>query len=123
MTDPARTPTHRCKRCGALWISRPDSWSLFSRHCGPCCDNAAMGDQIEPLPFTSANGRSLHPSVAGLMPFFEFAHLPARLAAASWGFAELAWAVANGPQNAETTVALRKLLEAKDCAVRAVLMK
>ena len=45
-----RLPTHHCKVCGALWIRFTDSWSLFSRRCGPCCDNAAMGDQIERLP-------------------------------------------------------------------------
>lgn len=45
-----RKPTHRCKLCGALWIDWGDSWSLFSLYCGPCCDNAAMGDQIEALP-------------------------------------------------------------------------
>lgn len=45
-----RKPTHRCKVCGALWIDWGDSWSLFSRHCGQCCDNVAMGDQIEALP-------------------------------------------------------------------------
>lgn len=44
-----RVPTHRCRICSALWISYPDSWSLWSQSCGKCCDNAAMGDQIEPL--------------------------------------------------------------------------
>lgn len=45
-----RRPTHRCKVCSALWIRFPDYWSLFSRQCGQCCDNVAMGDQIEALP-------------------------------------------------------------------------
>lgn len=51
-----RIPTHRCKVCKAFWILWPDtaedegSWSLFSRECGACCDNAPMGEQIEPLP-------------------------------------------------------------------------
>lgn len=44
-----RFPTHRCKVCGAYWIEYPDSWSLFSITCGKCCDNVAMGDQIEAL--------------------------------------------------------------------------
>lgn len=51
-----RRPTHRCKLCGALWIDWGDSWSLFSRHCGQCCDNVAMGDQIEPLPNAEPRG-------------------------------------------------------------------
>lgn len=42
--------THRCKVCDALWHQWPDSrWSLVSRDCGPCCDNAPMGEQIEAL--------------------------------------------------------------------------
>jgi hypothetical protein len=62
-----------------------------------------------------------HPSVAGVLKFFEYAHLPDHLQAVSRPFCELATTIADGPQNAETTVALRKLLEAKDCAVRATL--
>jgi len=47
--SPDRVPTHRCKKCSALWIKYPDSWSLYSERCGQCCDNAVMGDQIEPI--------------------------------------------------------------------------
>jgi hypothetical protein len=124
MTELTRKPTHRCTRCSALWTLWPDDkgWSLFSRHCGPCCDNVEMGAQIEALPVTGT-ATPLHPSLSGLLQFFEFSHLPAHLAAVSWPFAELAWRVANGPQNPETTTAIRKLLEAKDCAVRAVVGK
>ncbi len=54
--------------------------------------------------------------------FFEFAHLPERLRAVSQPFGELAaHIITNLPRNPERTVALRKLLEAKDCAVRSVL--
>jgi hypothetical protein len=71
--------THRCKVCRALWrlngpdLSQPKGsplrrdgswtcvtpqpWKTFPGHlggqpspCGPCCDNVAMGDQIEALP-------------------------------------------------------------------------
>lgn len=45
--------THRCKVCGAWWCALPDgNWSLFCKtpnRPGPCCDNAPMGDQIQPL--------------------------------------------------------------------------
>jgi hypothetical protein len=59
-----------------------------------------------------------------IMQFFEYAHLPAPLQQTSERFAKLAdWAVHNLPRNAERTVALRKLLEAKDAAVRAQLAK
>jgi hypothetical protein len=56
--------------------------------------------------------------------FFEFAHLPAELAEVSRPFGELAQQIiATLPRNAERTVALRKLLEAKDAAVRAKLSR
>jgi hypothetical protein len=60
-----------------------------------------------------------HPSVSALLVFFSYEHLPPKLQDISQPFCELADHIANGPQNAETTTALRKLLEAKDCAVRA----
>jgi len=59
-----------------------------------------------------------------LMQFFKYEHLPDHLAVVSCKFYELAQSVAALlPRNPERTVALRKLLEAKDCAVRAVLFK
>jgi hypothetical protein len=58
-----------------------------------------------------------------LMQFFHYAHLPEHLQAVSKPFTELAGFISTLPRNAERTVALRKLLEAKDCAVRAVLFK
>lgn len=64
-----------------------------------------------------------HPAVLAVLQFFAFAHLPPHLQNISKPFHELAWTIAAGPSNAEATVALRKLLEAKDAAVRAVLFK
>ncbi len=59
-----------------------------------------------------------------LMQFFVFTHLPEHLQQVSKPFSELAHhIIQNIPSNPERTVALRKLLEAKDCAVRAVLFK
>lgn len=59
-----------------------------------------------------------------LLQFFAYAHLPVHLQAYSKPFSELAHElVATLPRNPERTVALRKLLEAKDCAVRATLFK
>jgi ferritin-like protein len=58
------------------------------------------------------------------MQFFAYEHLPPHLQAVSRPFGELAaLIVAELPSNPERTVALRKLLEAKDCAVRALLYK
>lgn len=56
--------------------------------------------------------------------FFTYDHLPEKLQAVSKPFCELAATiVATLPRNPERTVALRKLMEAKDCAVRALLAK
>lgn len=59
-----------------------------------------------------------------IMQFFAHAHLPEHLAVVSRPFGDLAEHVhATLPRNPERTVALRKLLEAKDAAVRALLAK
>lgn len=59
-----------------------------------------------------------------LMQFFAYAHLPEHLQIVSKPFGELAeQLVKTLPRNPERTVALRKLLESKDCAVRAQLFK
>jgi len=56
--------------------------------------------------------------------FFAYGHLPPHLQAVSKPFGDLAeQLVTTLPRNPERTVALRKLLEAKDCAVRALLAK
>lgn len=56
--------------------------------------------------------------------FFAYGHLPPHLQAVSKPFGELAANIIDTlPRNPERTVALRKLLEAKDAAVRALLAK
>lgn len=57
-----------------------------------------------------------------ILQFFEYEHLPHDLKQASLPFCKLAiWVSTEVPRNPERTVALRKLLEAKDAAVRACL--
>ncbi len=59
-----------------------------------------------------------------MLQFFSYAHLPTHLQAVSKPFCEVAESiVATLPRNPERSMALRKLLEAKDCAVRALLYK
>jgi hypothetical protein len=59
-----------------------------------------------------------------LLQFFAFSHLPENLQKVSEPFSVLAHLIVDTlPSNPERTVALRKLLEAKDCAVRALLYK
>lgn len=55
-----------------------------------------------------------------LMKWFEFSHLPADLQTVSAPIYTLAATLdAELPEGAEKTAGLRKLLEAKDCLVRA----
>lgn len=57
-----------------------------------------------------------------MLKYFRYAHLPDHLMAVSKPFGDLAIHISvTLPANPERTVALRKLLEAKDCAVRATL--
>lgn len=59
---------HRCKVCGTRWLLWPESvhgggWNLLDKYSRPgaCCDNAAMGDQIEHL-------RDIPLTVSGALP-------------------------------------------------------
>ncbi len=55
-----------------------------------------------------------------LLQFFQYEHLPLHLQEISRPFYSLANDIVSYlPANEERTAALRKLLEAKDCAVRA----
>jgi hypothetical protein len=55
--------------------------------------------------------------------FFAYEHLPPHLQEVSKPFGDLAKVILTLPRNPERTVALRKLLESKDAAVRAKLAK
>lgn len=58
-----------------------------------------------------------------ILQYFAYQHLPPALQKISKEFYCIAWEViiANIPRSPERTVALRKLLESKDAAVRAML--
>ena len=59
-----------------------------------------------------------------ILQFFAYSHLPDHLRDVSQPFGEMAHHIVSTlPRNPERTVALRKLLEAKDAAVRARLFK
>lgn len=75
-------------------------------------------------PVESKKDEAPQKNLEPLQQFFAYEHLPPHLQGVSRLFGELADKLANSlPRNPERTVALRKLLEAKDCAVRAVLYK
>lgn len=66
-----------------------------------------------------------HPAIVEIMDHFDYNHLPPHLRTVSRELAEVAEAMVEyheltGP---EVTVGLRKLLEAKDCFVRAAVQK
>jgi hypothetical protein len=63
-------------------------------------------------------------AVDRMLQFFKYDHLPEELQEASKPFCTLAEQVATKyPMNPERTVCLRKLLEAKDAAVRTLLYR
>jgi hypothetical protein len=63
-----------------------------------------------------------HPSTANILRYFAWEHLPPKLQEVSRPFGELAEHIADSlPSGPELTAGLRKLLEAKDCTVRAAL--
>lgn len=65
-----------------------------------------------------------HPGVTGIARYFAYDHLPAHLQAVSKPSHDLAEAmIGELPDGPELTAGLRKLLEAKDCFVRAALDK
>ena len=62
------------------------------------------------------------PHTESILRFFEYKHLPPKLADISVTFNVLAHTLVDIlPAGPERTVALRKLLESKDCAVRSAL--
>lgn len=69
--------------------------------------------------------RELHPSTVSVLRFFDYDHLPPELQVVSEPFHRLAHLMVavevggEGLDGPELTVGLRKLLEAKDCMVRA----
>lgn len=72
------------------------------------------------------NSPPLHPSIVELLGFFAYEHLPSFLQTISKPFHDLAHEMVDKLASttkhpAELTVGLRKLLEAKDCVVRAAL--
>lgn len=65
--------------------------------------------------------KPLHPATEAILKFFDYEHLPEHLQEVSKPFHDLAWDMACRFDGAELTTGLRKMLEAKDCMVRAAL--
>jgi len=78
------------------------------------------GTRAEQRDVDAVDTAAPHPAVLQVLRYFEYGHLPEHLQDISSLFHTLAWEMVNKlPHNPEVTVGLRKLLEAKDCFVRA----
>ena len=81
-------------------------------------------DEQRPTPDVGGARAGISLGSEPMLQFFTYDHLPGNLQATSKAFADLAFELVQSvPRNPERTVALRKLLEAKDCAVRAMIYK
>jgi len=76
-------------------------------------------DHPEFVALKAARDESL--KIYPILMYFDYKHLPKHLQDVSSIFHKVAWGMAAVSRNAETSAGLRKLLEAKDCAVRAAL--
>ncbi len=84
----------------------------------PSTFDKPLSQKFEALPV------GYHQSIAHVLKFFAYSHLPSHLQDVSREFALLAFKIADrnpDEPNPEVTLALRKLLESKDAAVRAAL--
>lgn len=61
----------------------------------------------------------MHPSVADVLQHFDYEHLPPALQSVSKQFHDLAYEMADTLEGPQLTIGLHKLLESKDCMVRA----
>lgn len=96
----------KCELCGEP-MPKGEEMFKFHGYSGPC-----------PKPPLAKPEPQEH-----IEQFFAYSHLPPHLQEVSKPFAGLAAVVLTLPRNPERTVSLRKLLEAKDAAVRARLAK
>lgn len=83
-----------------------------------------MPEPTEPTPSEpySQGPKPRHPATVEMMRYFEYTHLPLALRRVSQPCGDLAQAMVDMlPDGPQLTTGLRKLLEAKDCFVRAAL--
>jgi hypothetical protein len=94
----------------------------FCRDVWHCATQRRISDQMAATP-AAVTPPTVAPRLIDQYPilrYFHYEHLPPHLRAISAPFCELAVSMCHMlPRNAETSTMLRKLLEAKDCAVRA----
>jgi hypothetical protein len=100
-------------------LSRPAYGCGSARFYGQYIGDVDLLAAVTP-PGLSLDPAVRHPATTGLLEHFDYAHLPPHLAVISRKVCDLARQMAHElPDSAELTTGLRKLLEAKDCLVRA----
>ncbi len=105
----------------ATWVEQ--SGTAFCKTCEPqeAILEAIKAKQTE-LAKEARDALAVHAQEEAIVKYFAYEHLPAFLQLTSKPFADLALHIlSRGGRCEERTVALRKLLEAKDAAVRAAL--
>lgn len=87
------------------------------------CSIFCEGGSEELVQIATRSDINLLESGEHISQFFRYEHLKPEMQAVSRHFALLAGAIVKLPRSPERTVALRKLLESKDAAVRALIAK
>ena len=87
----------------------------MQRHCPH--ENTQIFDEDGRLTCLDCGKKMASP----IMKYFEYTHLPEKLQEVSKPICQLAGLMDTMPDSAEKSAGLRKLLEAKDCFVRAAL--
>ena len=103
-------------------VSRAAFEEIKASLVGAGYEHAIDGDRLDMHGIAvTPEEKSMHPNTAAILKFFAFDHLPPKLREISEPFAALASAMAEKLDGPELTAGLRKVLEAKDCFVRAAL--
>ena len=104
----------------ALRLARacPSGVQIITTPCDACGAHRARAIDTR----RGAHMGEIHPATRAILRYFVYEHLPERLQVVSRPLCDLAHTLAlTVPQGPELTAGLRKLLEAKDCFVRAAM--
>lgn len=100
-----------------FWMGRAYTKAGYYNADGEPSRNDLVAEWVDETPTTITPQENI-------LQFFAFEHLPPTLKEISRPFGQMAESMTKTlPRNPERTVALRKLLEAKDAAVRAFISK
>ena len=113
--------TQKCKCSHKQVCERAHTWEDPENHCGQFVPEITFSQQSTIVLGIEGNDGG-HKMIAPIMKHFEYEHLSEKLREISKPICKIAHAYENTlPDSAEKSAGLRKLLEAKDCLVRAAL--